>query len=165
MQCQSDRPFAFVVHGLWPQFENGFPSFCPINDRRPPDRQLVNSVLDIMPSRALVRHQWRKHGTCTRMSASRYFATTRLAFEKIVIPARYTAPSVDRRIAPDRLEADFIAVNAGLGGGAIAVTCDRRRLREVRVCLTKDLAYRPCRQVDSRGCRSHSVVLPAARKR
>ena len=28
-QC-SGRPFAFVVHGLWPQYEKGFPSYCQV---------------------------------------------------------------------------------------------------------------------------------------
>ena len=23
-----DKPFAFIVHGLWPQYERGFPEFC-----------------------------------------------------------------------------------------------------------------------------------------
>src|ERR1044072_2158162 len=26
-QC-GGRPFSFVVHGLWPQYERGFPEFC-----------------------------------------------------------------------------------------------------------------------------------------
>src|SRR6188768_4245397 len=26
-QCGA-RPFSFVVHGLWPQYERGFPEFC-----------------------------------------------------------------------------------------------------------------------------------------
>src|SRR6201997_3862218 len=29
-----DRPFAFVVHGLWPQYEQWFPEFC----QQPPPR-------------------------------------------------------------------------------------------------------------------------------
>src|ERR1700742_1117182 len=27
-QCNRGRPFAFVVHGLWPQYERGFPENC-----------------------------------------------------------------------------------------------------------------------------------------
>src|SRR4051794_20103111 len=26
-QC-GERPFSFVVHGLWPQYERGFPEYC-----------------------------------------------------------------------------------------------------------------------------------------
>ena len=29
VEC-SGRPFAFVVHGLWPQYEKGFPSYCQV---------------------------------------------------------------------------------------------------------------------------------------
>lgn len=64
MQCAGDRPFHFVVHGLWPQFHRGFPEYCqvPAGDL---ERRTVNAMLDIMPAPGLVRHQWAKHGTCS----------------------------------------------------------------------------------------------------
>ncbi len=38
-QC-GGRPFSFVVHGLWPQYEHGFPEYC---DRPSPrlDRDIM----------------------------------------------------------------------------------------------------------------------------
>ena len=27
-QCANGRPYAFVVHGLWPQYEKGYPRDC-----------------------------------------------------------------------------------------------------------------------------------------
>ena len=27
-QCEAGRPYAFVVHGLWPQYERGYPEKC-----------------------------------------------------------------------------------------------------------------------------------------
>src|SRR3979490_1711090 len=33
-QC-GGRPFSFVVHGLWPQYEHGFPDYC---ERASPSR-------------------------------------------------------------------------------------------------------------------------------
>ncbi|MCB1968558.1 MAG: ribonuclease, partial [Candidatus Accumulibacter sp.] len=27
-QCAEERDLGFVVHGLWPQFESGYPEFC-----------------------------------------------------------------------------------------------------------------------------------------
>ena len=27
IQCGGERPYAFVVHGLWPQYEKGFPNY------------------------------------------------------------------------------------------------------------------------------------------
>lgn len=59
-QCAEDRDFGFVVHGLWPQFESGYPEFCP---SRQPDRvpsQLGRNVIDIVPSMGLIGHQWRQ---------------------------------------------------------------------------------------------------------
>src|SRR5690606_30212477 len=61
-QCGTGRDFAFVVHGLWPQFERGFPEFCSTRGGEP-DRASVDAMLDIVPSPSLVRYQWRKHGT------------------------------------------------------------------------------------------------------
>ena len=32
-QCEAD--FGWVVHGLWPQYETGWPSYCPTSARAP----------------------------------------------------------------------------------------------------------------------------------
>src|SRR5690606_775520 len=33
-QCRRDaRPYAFVLHGLWPQYERGYPEYCSTRDR------------------------------------------------------------------------------------------------------------------------------------
>ena len=36
-QCAADKDFRFIVHGLWPQREKGYPDFCEITgqDRVP----------------------------------------------------------------------------------------------------------------------------------
>ena len=36
-QC-SGRPFSFVVHGLWPQYESGYPEYCQQPSPRLPRR-------------------------------------------------------------------------------------------------------------------------------
>jgi ribonuclease T2 len=45
----------------------------------------------------------------------------------------------------------------------IAVTCDSRRLREVRVCMDKNLAFRSCPETDRHACRHPRVVMPPVR--
>src|SRR5215470_20396083 len=40
------RPFSFVVHGFWPQYEKGFPEFCQQPAPRL-DRNIVSSMLDL----------------------------------------------------------------------------------------------------------------------
>lgn len=41
--------FAFVVRGLWPQYDQGFPSFCQVPTPRL-NREIVGANLDLMPS-------------------------------------------------------------------------------------------------------------------
>ena len=159
-QCRRGENNGFIVHGLWPQNERGYPSFCPT---RQPDRvpeNLGRTVLDIMPSMGLIGHQWRKHGSCSGLSQKDYFAVTRAAFERVEIPAGLSRGA---RLAPDAVEAAFIAENPGLDRKGIAVTCERGRLTEIRICLTADLAFRPCPQVDRAACRARTIEQPPIR--
>jgi ribonuclease T2 len=43
------------------------------------------------------------------------------------------------------------------------VTCDSRRLGEVRVCLSKDFSFRACPEIDRRACRRDRLLMPPAR--
>ena len=160
-QC-GGRPYAFVVHGLWPQFERGYPQFC---ERPAPfvPEPLVQSMLELMPSRQLVLNEWRKHGTCSGLSAADYFALVRRAREKVKIPEGFQRLAEYRMVTPAEVETAFIAANAGLARDMLAVDCDRRYLREVRVCMSKELAFRACPEVDRRACRAPSLVMPPMR--
>src|ERR1700730_16192691 len=76
-QC-GGRPFSFVVHGLWPQYERGFPEYC----QRPSprlDRNIMSSMLDLMPAPGLIFNEWDKHGTCSGLGERGYFETIRKA--------------------------------------------------------------------------------------
>lgn len=160
-QCGADQSFRFIVHGLWPQHERGWPDFCPLPRGNQPSRQEVQSMLGIMPSRGLVQHQWRKHGTCSGLSPANYFDLTRQAFDKIRIPDIFTNSGQSGRISPQGAEAAFAAANPGLAPEGMAISCNRGLLTEVRICLTKDLEFRNCPAVDRSGCRSPDLELPA----
>lgn len=161
-QCKVAKPFRFVVHGLWPQNERGYPSSCRTRYREP-GRGTVERMLDIMPSRGLIRHEWRKHGSCSGLEPDDYFALTRQAFEKIRIPAAFATTRDGGRVAPAAVETAFRLANPGLRDSAMAVTCEAGRLSEVRICLTRDLDFRSCRAVDRRGCRQRQINVPAPR--
>ena len=64
---------------------------------------------------------------------------------------------------PAEVEDAFIKANPGLTQDAVTVTCDSRRLREVRVCLSKDLRFRGCPDIDRRTCRRDELVMPPVR--
>src|SRR5882672_5537867 len=160
-QC-GGRPFAFVVHGLWPQYERGFPEYC----QRPSprlDRNIMSSMLDLMPAPGLIFNEWDKHGTCSGLAARAYFENIRKARAAVKIPEEFLQLSEQKSISPDALEAAFIKVNPGLSSSAISVTCTSRRLSEVRVCMSKDLQFRACEEIDRRACRRDEVVMPPVR--
>ena len=160
-QC-GGRPFSFVVHGLWPQYERGFPDYC----QRPAprlDRNIMSSMLDLMPAPGLIFNEWDKHGTCSGLGERGYFETIRKARAAVKIPAEFLELSEPKTIAPGDLEEAFIKANPGLSSSAISVTCDSRRLSEVRVCLSKDLQFRACEEIDRRACRRDQVLMPPMR--
>jgi len=161
IQC-GDRPFSFVVHGLWPQYERGFPEYC----QRPSPRlarNIMNSMLDLMPAPGLIFSEWDKHGTCSGLGERAYFETIRKARAGVKIPEEFLQLSEPKTIAPGEIEEAFIKANPGLSSSAISVTCDSRRLSEVRLCLSKDLQFRSCEEIDRRACRRDEVLMPPIR--
>jgi ribonuclease T2 len=160
-QC-GERPYSFVVHGLWPQYEKGFPEFCQQPAPRL-DRNIVSSMLDLMPAPGLIFNEWTKHGTCVGPNPRAYFETMRKARAVVKIPEPYLEPGRMLTVTPDEVEEAFVAANPGLTQTGIAVICDNRRLREVRVCLGKDLSFRDCADVDRRACRVKQIVMPPVR--
>ncbi|MES2031136.1 MAG: ribonuclease T2 [Pseudomonadota bacterium] len=161
MQC-GGRPYSFVVHGLWPQYDRGFPNYC---ERPSPRlaRNIMTSMLDLMPAPGLIFNEWDKHGTCSGLGQRGYFEAIRKARAGVKIPDEFLDLQQTKTISPDAIEEAFIKVNPGLSNSAIAVTCDRNRLSEVRVCMSKDLQFRACEEIDRRACRRDQVVMPPMR--
>ena len=116
-----------------------------------------------MPAPGLVFNEWDKHGTCSGLGARGYFEAVRKARAGVKIPDEYLDLATAKTISPAAIEEAFIKVNPGLSQSAIAVTCDRTRLSEVRICLSKDLQFRACEEIDRRACRRDSVVMPPMR--
>jgi ribonuclease T2 len=160
-QCGGARPFSFVVHGLWPQYERGFPESCLV----PPPRlarKIVDEMLDLMPGSKLVYHEWDKHGTCSGLDQRDYFDTIRKARALVKIPAQFERPQQPLNVAPGEIVDAFVKANQGLTSAGIAIDCDRRFLREVRICMTRDLQFRDCGAA-ARACRTDSLLMPPVR--
>lgn len=160
-QC-GGRPFSFVVHGLWPQYERGFPAFCQVPSPRL-NRNIVSSMLDLMPSPRLIFHEWDRHGTCSGLSARAYFETVRKARAVTKIPAEYLELEKPIMVAPGDVTEAFIKANPGMPRDAISVTCDSKRLSEVHICINKDFSFHSCAEVTRRSCRRNQIVMPAVR--
>src|SRR5262249_25129363 len=160
-QCGA-RPYSFVVHGLWPQYEKGFPEFCQLPAPRL-DRGIVSSMLDLMPAPRLIFNEWDRHGTCAGQSPRAYFETVRKARAAVKIPAEFTDLKEPLSVTPGAVEDAFIKVNPGLSADAIAVSCDSTRLTEVRLCLAKDLHFRDCPEIAKRRCSREQLTMPPLR--
>ena len=161
-QCAAGRLYAFVVHGLWPQFERGYPEDCATQNPNVP-RDMLRTLYDIMPSAGLIRYEWKKHGTCTNMAQNDYFRVLRAARDRVVIPAEFRRLDNYKTVDPKQVEGAFLQSNPGLAPDGLAVTCDKRYLREVRICMSKELSFRSCPEVDRRACRLSKAVMPPMR--
>ena len=112
-QC-GGRPFSFVVHGLWPQYERGFPEYC----QRPSprlDRNIMTSMLDLMPAPGLIYNEWDKHGTCSGPRRAGLFRDHPQGARGGEDPARNICElSEPKTVAPAEIEDAFIKANPGL---------------------------------------------------
>lgn len=160
-QCSGRRPFGFVAHGLWPQYEKGWPENCNVS-ARVPDRT-VSEMLPIMPAKGLIFHQWKKHGTCSGLQPAAYFDVVQDAFHKVKVPVTFDGLSRTITVKPSVIEDAFLETNPALSKDMISITCNKKRLREVRVCFDKDLNFRRCSQEVQRECRDNAIRMPPVR--
>jgi ribonuclease T2 len=161
LQCGA-RPYSFVVHGLWPQYDKGFPEYCQVPSPRL-NHGIVSSMLDLMPAPHLIFNEWDKHGTCSGLAPRAYFDFVRKARAVVKIPAEYTALQEALSVTPTAVEDAFIKANPGLSSGGMAVECDKKRLTEVRICLSKELQFRDCAEIARRSCRRGPLLMPPLR--
>jgi len=170
LQCNrhDGRRYAFILHGLWPQYEKGYPEFCRTRRRPFVPQPLIDSMLDIMPSPKLVIHEYRKHGTCSGLDPAGYYQVSRQLFSSIRIPERYVNPFETQYLSPRELQRDFIVANPQLRPDMIAVSCARGargRLREIRICFSKDGKPRSCGSNENqrRLCSIDDMAVPPVR--
>lgn len=161
-QCEPGDRHGLVVHGLWPQYESGYPEDCPSRAPRRVPEALGRQYLDLIPSMGLIGHQWRKHGTCSGLDQADYLAVIRAARESLVIPPELLASTQPRNLSVSALEADFVKKNPGMTPNMIAVTCEGRLLDEIRICFDRELNFRACPEVDRRACGKGTVLVPPA---
>ena len=67
-QCDAGRGLSFTLHGLWPQNEMGYPSYCRTG-ARDPSRSDTAAMTDIMGGAGLAFYEWKKHGRCSGLEA------------------------------------------------------------------------------------------------
>ncbi len=161
-QCHARHNFAFTLHGLWPQYEEGWPSDC-YTSQRDPSRTETAAMADIMGSGGLAWYEWKKHGRCSGLSADAYFDAARRAFGTFQIPAGLLHLNRDILIPPKILEQAFVQSNPGLTPDMVTLTCKGERVQEVRICLTRDLEPRVCAADVVADCGLRTMLMEAVR--
>ena len=158
-----------MLHGLWPQYERGWPRNCRSSDRGYVPAPVAERMLDIMPSKRLVFHEYRTHGTCSGLGVDGYFDLARQLHDKVRIPRRFVGP-VDERmtVSPSELVAEFMTANPQLRPDMMAVSCagPGNRLREVRICFDKGGEFRSCgrNEGQARLCAAERMYVPSVRR-
>ncbi|HEY0801115.1 MAG TPA: ribonuclease T2 [Steroidobacteraceae bacterium] len=164
-ECNGPRRLGFIVHGLWPQYEKGWPENCNVHQQVPDS--VVTGIGDLMPARALVYHEWSAHGTCSGMDPKDYFALVRRAYSGIAIPAALSGTVRAIEQPPESIANAFLRANPRLSPTSIVVTCSGQgspRLREVHICFDRDLNPRACSADVARGaCRAPTLIVPPIR--
>jgi len=162
-QCDTARSHDFVLHGLWPQYAEGWPLDC-YGGKRPwvPSR-LISEMRDIMPNKALVIHEYKAHGTCSGLSPERYYDDARALYGRVRVPAAFDDPQTQRFLSPEKIEAEFLAANDWLRPDMIAVTCRHSNLFDVRICFSRDLRPQACgaNEDQKRLCPLARITVPA----
>ncbi len=162
-QCKVGSNLGFVVHGLWPQYDHGFPSDCAAAQRSPSSMALKTTD-GVYPEEGLARYEWRKHGTCSGLSPTDYFASAKAARDAVVVPQPFKDARQGQRWTPIDLERAFIAANPRLRPGMLAAVCQHGVLEEVRICFSKDLkGFTDCPEVARSRCRAPEMAVPPER--
>jgi ribonuclease T2 len=161
-QCDPGRGLTFVLHGLWPQYETGWPAFCRTVERDP-TRAETAAMADLMGGAGPAFYQWKKHGRCSGLSAPDFYNTARKAFATVTIPDLFQDVSRPLTLPASVIEDAFLDANPALKGDQITITCKNGLIQEARICLTRDLGFRRCGDDVIRDCRLRDAVLEPVR--
>ncbi|OLS52967.1 ribonuclease T2 family protein [Rhodovulum sulfidophilum] len=161
-QCAPGGGAGWVLHGLWPQYERGWPSYCRSTEADP-SRSQIARLAELTGSPPAAWHQWKKHGRCSGLSAGDYAAAARRAYEAVSRPAAFGKLTAPVRLPAGVVEEAFLQANPGLLPDMLTVTCKAGRIREVRICLTKALRPRPCAPDTVEDCELRDALMPPPR--
>jgi ribonuclease T2 len=161
-QCSIGRRLAFVLHGLWPQYNRGYPSDCS-NEQLP--TAVRAQFVSIYPSPSLIDHEWSKHGTCSGLAPADFLALSKRIRDSVVIPATYRAPDQPVRVTTSQLKTDFVNSNPGMTADTVAPFCTGSGLylQELQVCFSKEGKPMACSSEilrnSSRSCQAASYLM------
>ena len=161
-QCDPGKGHGWILHGLWPQYERGYPEYCNTSERQP-SRRMTSDMADIMGTSGLAWHQWKKHGTCSGLSAPDYYALSREAYGTVTRPPVFRRLKEAVRLPASVVEEAFLRDNDQLSADMITITCKQGQIQEARICLTRTLEPRVCGADVLRDCTAKSALFDPLR--
>jgi len=161
-ECSAAADRGWSLHGLWPQYHRGWPSYCQ-SPARPPSRAMTEGMSDVMGNAGLAWHQWKKHGRCTGLGADAYFALAREAYGRVNRPEVFGKLTAPVTLPATVVEAAFLKANPALEPDMVTITCRDGRIQEARICLSRRLDPVPCGQDVVRDCRLKDARLDPVR--
>lgn len=161
-QCDAREDHGWILHGLWPQFHRGWPSYCRTTERAP-SRTMTADMADIMGTSGLAWHQWKKHGTCSGLSAQGYFDLSRAAYTSIERPQILRKLDKSVRLPAHLIEEVFLKENPGLSPDGLTITCKQGYIQEARICLSRDLEPVPCGRDVIKDCTLDNALFDPVR--
>ncbi|QHS50640.1 ribonuclease T2 [Edaphobacter sp. 12200R-103] len=156
IQCSQHS--TFVLHGLWPENNDGsYPESC----SRAPGPSDPSQYSDIYPDASLLQHEWKTHGTCSGLTPDAFFHLARRAVHSVAVPQTFA--SLDKQISlpPAKILGLFTEANPAIPATSLAMTCGSNYLTAVEVCLDKSLRAVACSGI--RSCRANTVRIPPPR--
>ncbi|MDB5658782.1 MAG: Ribonuclease [Cypionkella sp.] len=161
-QCDAGRGLTWTLHGLWPQYERGYPANCRTVENDP-NRGDSAQMADIMGGAGLAFYEWKKHGRCSGLSAKTYYSTMRKAYNSVVIPPIFAKITKDLHVPASVIEDAFSESNPHIARDQMTITCNQGMIQELRICLTKDLKPRRCGADTIKDCKLKDAGLEAVR--
>ena len=160
--CDPSADAGFTLHGLWPQFEKGYPEFCR-SSQRDPSRRETAEVADLFGSSGYAWYQWKKHGRCAGLDPADFYDAAREAVSRVRQPGILARIGREISLAPGVIEEAFLEDNPDLDADGITITCRHGHIMEARICLTPELDFRDCAPDIRRDCTSASAIFPPIR--
>lgn len=155
-ECASHS--TFVLHGLWPQNNDGtYPENC----SKAPGPSDPSTFSDIYPETGLLEHEWQTHGTCSGLSADAFFTNARNALHSVAIPPQLANLSSQTSMPPDEIVSLFTRANPSLSPNNVVISCGHNFLTAVEICFDKSLHSIACGPI--RSCRANTVRIPPPR--
>ncbi len=156
-QCDQSRDF--TLHGLWPQYKEGWPEYCQ-SARANPSRAETRRQSGLYGTSGSAWHQWNKHGRCTDMNYQEYYARSKTLIDEFQTPRIFFEVNQALDVTPEVIESAIIEANPDLTADGISVICKNGFFTEARICLDRNFEPTSCLGRAANDCSYSPTLLP-----